>query len=349
MTRHQGFIINDHEVSQAGDSGRLPTMEDVAREAGVSRALVSIVYRGVKGASEETRQRVFEAGERIGYRRNSLAARLASKGVHSIGVLLFDMRNDLTADVFQGIQAEADASDLGLVVGVSDPSGRRDERTVNDLLAARVDALIMISGTMPGSELRALSRTIPLVSATRAVTGVDSVIVDEAAAGALVVDHLVSLGHRRIVHLAPTWRPSPRVDAYVQAMTRAGLDPWVEDIAYDFDDVRAVTLRLLAATDPPTAVYANNDQAAYAVLEALSDRRLRAPEDVAVVGFDNLRASALRSVDLTSIDQQPVALGRLAVRTALTRAVETEAPPRREVLAPRLVVRRSTVDGALED
>lgn len=317
-------------------------MEDVARAAGVSRALVSIVYRGVEGASEETRKKVLDVGESIGYRRNSLAARLASKGILSIGVLLFDMRNDLTVDVFQGIQAEADKHGIGVVVGVSDPSGFRDTQTINELLAAQVDAVITISSTMSGAKLRELGETIPLVSATRSVSDIDTVITDEAAAGKLVVDHLVTLDHHRIVHFAPPWRPSARVNSYSEAMIQAGLEPWIEDIEYDFDDVKHVTHRVMSSPNPPSAIYANNDVAAFAVLDALAEENFRVPEDVAVVGFDNLRASDLHSVSLTSIDQQPVLLGRLSVRAALARAHDRSISPIREVLAPRLVVRSST-------
>ena len=115
--------------------GRQPTMEDVARECGVSRALVSIVFRQAPGASERTRARVLEAAERIGYRHNLIAARLASMSTRTFGVFIFDMRNALTADVFDGIQAEADSRGIGLVTGVSDPGGERDERTMRELHA----------------------------------------------------------------------------------------------------------------------------------------------------------------------------------------------------------------------
>ncbi len=317
-------------------------MSDVAREAGVSRALVSIVYRGVDGASEQTRSHVLAVGERLGYRRNALAARLASKTVQSIGVLMFDMRNDLTADVFTGIQAEADERGIGVVAGISDPTGGRDARAVNDLLGAQVDVLIMISGFMPGSRIRELARTIPVVSVTRAVRDLDSVISDEDEAGRLVVSHLVERGYRDIVHLAPPWRPSQRVAAFQAAMSQAGLQPRVETIQYDAKDTRRVTRRLLDGPHRPQAIYANNDIAAYAVLDAVREAGLRVPDDVAVVGFDNLQTSALGVIGLTSVDQQPVALGRLAVHTALERAADHSLEPRRRVLHPRLVVRGST-------
>lgn len=325
-----------------GPVSHRPTMEDVAHAAGVSRALVSIVYRGVEGASDQTRQKVLAAGERIGYRRNSLAARLASKTVQSIGVLLFDMRNDLTADVFAGIQAEADELGIGVVVGISDPSGERDSRAINDLFGARVDALVMISSTMTGARVRDLARSIPVVSVTRDIRGVDSVVCDESTAGRLVVEHLVGQGHRKIVHLAPPWRPSDRVEAYQGAMRDAGLEPRVETIGYDFENTRRVAREVLGGDDRPEAIYANNDNAAYAVLEAAADLGLQVPQDLAVAGFDNLQASALHSISLTSVDQQPHELGRIAVRAALDHAGEPSAEPDRQVLQPRLVIRSST-------
>lgn len=317
-------------------------MAEVAEAAGVSRALVSIVYRGVEGASEETRRRVLSVGDRLGYRGNSLASRLASKRVASIGVLLFDARNSLTIDVFQGIQQETDALGIGMVAGISDPSGHRDQATVRELLAAQVDALIMISSTLSGTELRSLATTIPLVSVTRAVRGVHSVVCDEAQAGALIVDHLLDQGYETITHLAPPWRPSRRVEAYEAAMERAGRHPQVLDIGYDYDTVHRVSEDLLRDRRP-RAIYANNDTAAYAVLDAVQEAGLRVPEDVGVVGFDNLDVSRMSRMSLTSVDQQPAELGRIAARRALIMATDGAGEPRLEQLAPELIVRNSSL------
>lgn len=204
--------------------GRQPTMEDVARECGVSRALVSIVFRRAPGASERTRARVLEAAERIGYRHNLIAARLASMSTRTFGVFIFDMRNALTADVFDGIQAEADSRGIGLVTGVSDPSGERDERTMRELHAARVDAVLLISAAMPGDRLREMSGSVPAVSLTRRVDGLDSVVGDDRAGGRMLTEHLLSLGHERIAMLGPTWSPSDRVLGHLDQQPRLGPD-----------------------------------------------------------------------------------------------------------------------------
>jgi DNA-binding LacI/PurR family transcriptional regulator len=317
-------------------------MEDVAREAGVSRALVSIVFRNAPGASEDSRRRVLEAAEVLGYRRNSIASKLASRTTRTLGVFVFDMRNDLTADVFEGIQAEAERLDLGLVVGISDPTGQRDRRTLNDLIAARVDAIVLIACTLSGGELRALSEIIPLVSVTRHVSGIDSVVGDDAAGAEMTVNHLVSLGHQRIHMLAPSWRPSGRVSGYTRAMKNAGLRPGVAEVGYAHDDAVRATAGLLKRDDAPSAIFANNDVTAYAVLDALHDAHLHVPGDVAVAGYDNLRASATSSISLTSVDQHASQLGELGVRAAAVRIAATGKPPVLKVLAPELVVRRST-------
>lgn len=234
--------------------GRQPTMEDVARECGVSRALVSIVFRRAPGASERTRARVLEAAERIGYRHNLIAARLASMSTRTFGVFIFDMRNALTADVFDGIQAEADSRGIGLVTGVSDPSGERDERTMRELHAARVDAVLLISAAMPGDHLREMSGFVPAVSLTRRVDGLDSVVGDDRAGGRMLTEHLLSLGHEHIAVLGPTWSPSDRVLGHEGAMRAAGLAPEVVAIGYDADAVARATRELLgrpAGERPP--------------------------------------------------------------------------------------------------
>ncbi|MDR1237097.1 MAG: LacI family transcriptional regulator [Propionibacteriaceae bacterium] len=320
-----------------------PIMDDVAREAGVSRTLVSLAFRNAPGVSEATRQHILEVANRIGYRRNMMASQLASLSTRTLGVILFDMGNDLTTDVFRGIQDEADKLDFGLLVGVSDSTGKRDKRTVEYLIEARVEAILLISSAMAGSELRAMSRTTPVVSLTRQVNGIDSVVCDGMAGAQLAVEHLVGLGHTRIDHLAPAWRPSHRVTGYESAMRKAGLTPRITEITYERDDAARAAEWLLKQAEPPTAIFANNDIAAQGVLDALYETRLRVPDDVAVVGYDNLRSSASKLISLTSVDQQAFRLGQLGVQTAQARIAHPAASPILRVLSPELVIRRSTV------
>lgn len=323
---------------------RQPTMEDVAREAECSRALVSIVFRGASGASEAMRRRVFEAAERIGYRHNLIAARLASTTTRTLGVFVFDMRNDLTADVFEGIQREADARGIGLVTGISDPSGRRDETTMRELQAARVDAILLVSSALPGGRLRELSGSVPAIAITRHVEGLDSVVADDHLGACLLTEHLLALGHERIAMLAPAWRPNERVKGFEETMMAAGLTPQVHEVGYDAADVRHVARNILARSDGtrPTALLCHNDMTAYEVLDTVDELGLQVPMDVAVTGYDNLRPSARRTISLTSVDQHAVELGTLGVVAACERLDDTDRPPGLTVLTPELVVRGSS-------
>ncbi|MDR2374736.1 MAG: LacI family transcriptional regulator [Bifidobacteriaceae bacterium] len=319
-----------------------PTIRDVAAEAGVSPALVSIVFREVPGASPANRRRVLEAAERIGYKPNAIASRLRSRARRSLGVFMFDLRNDLTSDVFQGIQGRADQEGIDLVVGVSDPSGERDERTIGELIAARVDAIALISTAMKGAELRQLDRTVPLVSVTRRVNGIDSVVADDAAGSAAVVGHIASLGIERVVYLAPPWDHNARLEGYRAAMERLGLEPEVVQVEYGAEAAFGAARRLIRSGRLPRAIFAYNDLMAHAVLEALVESGLVAPQDVAVAGFDNVRFSASKLISLTSVDQRAGALGALAVDRALSRLGSRRGPAGLSVIEPELVIRRST-------
>lgn len=319
-----------------------PTMADVAQEAGVSRALVSIVFREAPGASDATREKVFAAAERIGYRHNSIAARLASQTTQTIGVFIYDMRNDLTAQVFEGLRARADEVGLSLLTGISDPTGHADRAVLNNLMEARVDAIIPIGAVVEGDVFRDIDRAIPVVSATRVVTGVDSVVSDDAVGSGMVVDHLLGLGHERIHMIAPPWRPSARVDGYKQAMTEAGLAPSVIDVPYEPGTTREAARQLLKLKHPPTAIYAHNDVMGLEILDAMLLTGREVPDDMAVAGYDDLRVSASATVNLTTVNQDPDAIGRLAVDMAKERIDGLKGEGRLVQIAPSLVARATT-------
>jgi hypothetical protein len=121
------------------------------------------------------------------------------------------MRNELTANVYDGIQTEADARSIGLVTDVSNPSGLRDERTMRELRAARGDAVFLIPAALPGEELRALNGSVPTISLTRRIDGLDSIVGDDRTGGKLLTEHFMT------VILGPTWSPLDRVLGYEEA------------------------------------------------------------------------------------------------------------------------------------
>src|SRR3954452_4913558 len=179
--------------------GSYVTMEDVAREAGVSRALVSLVMRESSKVSEERRERVREAAVKLGYRPNAIARNLASRRTNTVGILLNDLHNPFFAEIAEGIESEA--SDLGhrllIITG-----GRRKQRELSmleALLESRTDGLILVSPRLPGPQLAALVGKLPcVVIGLRAGSALGLVMIDESVGALLAVEHVVSLGHARI-------------------------------------------------------------------------------------------------------------------------------------------------------
>ncbi|MFE7745019.1 LacI family DNA-binding transcriptional regulator [Nocardia sp. NPDC057455] len=326
-----------------------PTMEDVAARAGVSRALVSLVMRNSPKVSEHRRRAVLAAAEDLGYQPHILARSLASRTSSIVGVLVSDLRNAFFADVVEGMDTAAQESGLELILNTGRRSAAREHTALASLLSFRPGGVILLSPILPAAAIRAASQQAPLVLVSRpsTVAGIDTVNDDGEAGAALAVDHLVSLGHRRIVHLdgGGAWTSAPRRKGYRTAMQRHGLEPMVVPSEHtDSAGTAAVRklLNLFSRDNFPTALVCGNDFNAVGAMSALQEAGLRVPEDVSVVGYDNTSLAALRHVALTTIDQPRIQMGRLAIEALAERLRDGRATPVRRRLEPSLVVRSTT-------
>lgn len=322
-------------------------MEDVAAEAGVSRALVSLVIRDSPHVTPAKRAAVLAAIEKLGYRRNRLASRLASRHTATLGLLVLDLRNPVWADVTDGVTevAEAHGNHVLIAVGSADPTRERD--ALRSLLEMQVDGVVLAGYMGRASALRAQLAGTPAVTLTRRmpVSGVDSVVGGDQAGAEQAVDHLVSLGHRRIAHVSsPAALPYPaRRQGYLAAMARHGLTPQLfEGDLAEPGGRAAARVFLDRAGDRPTAIFCYNDLSAVGVLEELDRRGVRVPGDVSVVGYDDSSVAAMPRIGLTSVDQHARAIGVRGARLLLSRIADPGADDRHVTLAPELVVRTST-------
>ncbi|MEY4457428.1 MAG: hypothetical protein RIS25_21 [Actinomycetota bacterium] len=325
------------------------TMEDVAREAGVSRALVSIAYRDAVGVSDATKAHIIDVGTRLGYVPNRIAARLASKNVDTVGVFLQDLHNEVFADVFDGIRDIIDDSDAQLVLAVGRIDGSGDAAAIRALFESRVDVIIAAGLMMTDSEVRAVAQGTPLISVTRDVPGIDSVCADDVAGGTIATAHLIESGHTNIVFLSnpQTQGYQGRQRGYLEAITAAGLEPRIVPVTYDRHDAEVAAGLIVDSPHPPTAFFAHNDQTALGVLDAIVLRGLRPGKDIAVVGYDNTSLSQAPVIALTTVDPHSIELGRSAARQALTRMADAAGDAAAEarvsiVHEPTLVARAST-------
>jgi DNA-binding LacI/PurR family transcriptional regulator len=335
------------------ESGRRPTLADVAARAGVSVALVSIVVRDAPGASPSTRARVRRAAEELGYRPDSRARLLRRSRSRLIGVV-FGVVHPFHGDLVNGLYAAADAA--GYELALSAVTGDRDERrAVAGLLQDRCEALVLLGPQLATAELAELAARMPAVVVARAVRSrsVDVVRTDDAAGLRAAVDHLVDLGHARIAHVDGGRAPgaADRRRGYREALQRHGLarGALVVRGGLTEDDGAAAARALLRATPRPTAVTVFNDRCATGVLDVLRREGLRVPEDMSVVGFDDSSLARLSHVALTTVAQDAGRITALAVARAVARLDGgASAADREQVVPPRLVVRSTTGPPAVD-
>ncbi len=323
-----------------------PTQEDVAKTAKVSRALVSLVMRGAPNVSELRRRRVLRAAEELGYRPNAYARSLASKQLHTIGVLINDVTNPYFGGVYSSLATAAQEAGFDLLVAPGTRSATKESALVRTLLEHRVAGLALLSPLMPTTELRQLTRAWPtvLVGRDASIAGVDVVTTDERYAARSVLEHLTALGHSDIVHITGGTNRAAhdRARAYREAMVELGLEP--REVAAAFTHVAGQKAgHEVAALSPlPTAVVAANDLIAVGAMGAFQSLGIRVPEDISVVGYDDSQIAQLDQVQLTSVRQPVDQFGDAAVSLLLHRIDHPEADRAVQRLETELVERATT-------
>lgn len=327
----------------AGDAPR-PTMQDVADKVGVSKALVSLIFRNAPGASADTRRRVLDAADEIGYRVNRNAALMTAKRSHLIGVMA-KIGSGFHAEIVEDLVAAADRAGYEIVLGAVTPT-HDESRVIETLRDFRCEGMLLIGPELPASTLAALGAAIPTVVIGRRIaeSSLDVVRSADGRGIASAVDHLVALGHRDIVHVdgGTGTISADRRAGFLRAMRRHGLeDPRV--LAGDFTEdagMRAATE--LLETGLPTAVVCANDYSAIGVMDRLRRAGVSVPEQVSVTGFDNNVLARLGSIDLTSVSQQPLEQADRAIDAVVQRLDGGRTEALSTVLAPVLVPRGST-------
>ncbi|MFD0900594.1 LacI family DNA-binding transcriptional regulator [Actinomadura sediminis] len=336
--------------SAAPDEGRpvpapKPTIRNVAERAGVSKSLVSLVMRGSPHVSERRRQAVLQAARELGYRPNAVARSLVEGRTRLIGAIVADLHNPFFAEFLDGLQESLHGAGLRMLVG----SGRWDPmfeaEAVEAFLEMRVDGLVLLS-VVPESLKDAAASVPVVVVGERDVKGVDIVVDDDELGASLAVDHLVSLGHRRIAHIEGTRSTAARYRriGYEKAMRRHGLEREIAVQPGDFTEEGGYRAArgLLRRADRPTAIFAPNDLVATGALSAAVEFDLRVPADLSVIGYDNTHLAAIRHISLTSVDQPRRDMGRLAAEMLAARIGDPSRAPRQNLVVPHLVVRSTT-------
>ncbi|GAB4459688.1 MAG: LacI family DNA-binding transcriptional regulator [Armatimonadaceae bacterium] len=340
----------------------MATIKDVARESGVSVATVSYVLNdGPRPVRPQTRERVLDAMRRLNYHPNAMARGLARRRMYTVGVLFGRIETAIVSNAYasailEGVLAAAAELDYNVTlfpkpwVNVRHSAGPfRDRRTDGALIIAPQQD----SDIVPG--LATLGLPLVVVSAVTDQHGVPFFDADNRIGGHIATEHLLSLGHTRIAHVTGSGQHSSvpsRQDGWCRALKNAGIMPRPEYVVqgdYSGKGAEDWLRTLLALPEPPTAIFAGNDIIAIRLLEAAWSLGIRIPEQLSLIGFDNVPAAAMVRPSLTTVHQPLAEMGGAALRL-LVRIIEEKGATRNSVgahlYAPTLVERNTTAPPA---
>jgi DNA-binding LacI/PurR family transcriptional regulator len=322
----------------------------VARQAGVGVGTVSRVLNDSPVVSERARARVHRAMDELGYRRSALARSLSVGRSHALGVVAPFFTSPSVTERLRGIVEQLRQSDYDVVLFSVETLQQRADALSSFARRDRVDGLLVISLPLSDEEVAALNRDgLAVVLIDVAHPALTHVVIDDVRGGGLATEHLLAKGHRRIAFVGDA--PSDgfgfnsserRREGYRNALARAGvrLDPALERRGpHGRQEANALATALLSVNEPPSAVFAASDLQAFGVLEAAAEFGLRVPEDVSVVGFDDIEMASV--IGLTTVRQPLFETGARGADLLLA-TIDGGAGPVEELKALTLIERRTT-------
>jgi DNA-binding LacI/PurR family transcriptional regulator len=335
------------------DERRPPTMSDIAKHLGVSRQLVSVVFRDVPGASAETRRRVREAARELGFSPHLGARSLRRAKSKDLGVL-FAPAHLTELEIVAAIYAAAAKRGFEVILSAHTET-RPTGPAVHELVGHRCAALILIGSDLDHQGILSIAQgsQVPVVDVGYGKRNDTYDVVRSAGDKGIadMVAYVAGLGHQKIAFLDPASMPMAplRRRGYTRAMKRLGLTADVVSEPGDytttnyFEEAGASVARtLLQRAELPTALVSSNDQAAAGFLQLMGRAGVRIPEDISLTGFDDATIAQLTAIDLTTVRQDPVLMGTAAVDAALRRITNPATPPQETVVPTSLIVRSST-------
>ena len=339
-------------------AGAAVTLRDVARVAGVHPATVSRALNEETRAlvNEETARRVLKAAEKLGYQPNPIARGLKTNRSYTIGVLIPDLTNPLFPPILRGIEDRLETDGYTPLIANTDNDPERELLDSQTMRARQVDGIIAATARRDHRLHDALLEAgtpLVLVNRRQEQLPVSSATADDRLGMRLSVEHLLSLGHTRIAHLAGPLDYSTgldRHDSFLETMRSAGFEPDPELVLVGeaFTEAEGARLcsQLMADGRELTAVAAANDLLALGCYDVFAERGLRCPEEISVVGFNDMPFAPRFHPPLTTIHIPHYEIGKAAAELMLERLQDADSPPREIRLEPHLVVRDSTAPAA---
>jgi LacI family transcriptional regulator len=328
------------------------TIKDIAKQAGVSYATVSRALNNHPEINIETRKKIMRIAAEIGYQPNAIAQGLVKKETNTIGLIIPDITNPFYPEVARGIEDAANEAGYTIFLCNTNWKLQREENYLNVLRQKQVDGVIMA----PASEERKHLKEVVthwaknMVFINRVNLGsVTSVLIDDIRGGRMAVEHLINKGYQKIAFvggLADISSNRERFQGYQEALEAAGLklnQAYIGGGDFKRASGHQVTERLLQLDPRPDAIFAANDILALGVIQAIKEQGLRIPEDMAVIGFDDIEFAALPEIQLTTVMQPKYDMGKLALQTLVAQIKGEERMVARKImLEPDLICRKTT-------
>lgn len=327
------------------------TIYDVAREAGVSMATVSRVVNNNPNVKPQTRKKVFEAIEKLGYRPNAVARGLASKKTTTVGVVIPDISNQIFAEVARGIEDIATMYHYNIILSNADKKKEREIRVVNTLLEKQVDGLLFMGGTITEDHINAFNTaSVPIVLC--ATSGESKVIasvdIDHEQAAYDAVKYVIDQGHTNIAMISGPLEDLTngyaRFQGYKRALEEANLplrEEYVRIGNYRYESGLEVSQYFLELAERPTAIFTATDEMAIGTIHKIQDYGLNVPNDISVISVDNIRMASMVRPQLTTVAQPMYDIGAVSMRL-LTKLMKKEEVDDNQVILPHeLIIRHS--------
>ncbi|MBK0326140.1 LacI family DNA-binding transcriptional regulator [Rhodobacteraceae bacterium F11138] len=321
-------------------------IKDIAEALGLSTATVSRAISTPARVAEPTRSRVRAKAAEMNYRPNVQARSLRTQKSMSIIMAVRDIGNPFYLEVFKGAETAAHEAQYTVLMGNTEGNPAREAEYFEMLRDGNADGMILMTGSIPDGWSGPNSAVVVALEMIED-GGLSQVLIDNAGAARTAVDHLVAQGHRRIAHISGPegeGMSARRKAGFVAAMAAHGLNlprGYLQPGDFGFDTGREATRALLALNEPPTAIFAANDEMAFGVLHEAQHQGLGIPDDLSVIGMDDIHLSRAVFPPLTTISQPRQDIGRHAMELLLSQLGGTNNP--QKTLLPTTLIERATV------
>jgi LacI family transcriptional regulator len=333
---------------------RKPTVKDIAQLAGVSATAVSMALRDHPRIGVATKKKIVAVAKKLHYLPNHAARTLKTERSGTLGLVITNILNPFYPELAKGIEDKAMELKYNIILCSTDYDANRQNDIIGELRSKGVDGIVFASVLVNDPHITPLvTDGFPFVLVNRRIHNrrlekkIDCVVMDNVIGGRMAIEHLYGLGHRSIAIVTGSLDTSTAVERTQgarEALVEHGLPvrpELIRECGYSKQDAYRMTRELLALRSPPTAIFAENDYMALGVREAILDSGLRIPADVALVGFDDIEATSLRGVEITTISQKKYEMGALAVDCLVERIEGKRQLARQIVLQPEVIIRRS--------